>query len=318
LLTLLSLAYMVFIIAHFDLSTLKFKNPFISVGYIVLFGVWSSLFSCAVAYNGKLILDFVSESKIPLKSAFQVYLESSIAKYLPGNVMHYVGRNYLGNKLGWSNPEMAFSSVLEFVFSVGNIGLIIVLLLASGLITIPPHVSLKVDVNRILFYLAVGATSGLIVGLFFYAYSFSFKKNLIRSITPKLRDRTKRFFTRDFVVLSCKQFLISLSCFLLGSLFYYSMCDLVLGFYIKPADILGVNAALYIANYASIIAPGVPGGIGLKESVSFLLIRAYGYPIEELMISILILRVVCVLGDLLPFLFVIQFRGYLSRSNPKA
>ena len=70
---------------------------------------------------------------------------------------------------------------------------------------------------------------------------------------------------------------------------------------IKTADFFNANAALSIANYTSILTPGVPSGLGVKESVSFLLISAYGYPKEILMISILAYRIASVLGDFLAF-----------------
>ena len=300
-LTLLAIIYIVNIIAHFNWNALSFQSPLKSLAYIVLFGIWASLFVLINAYNWKLILEFLSNSSISAKDIFQVYLKSNIAKYLPGNVMHFAGRNYLGNKLGWKHSEVAFSSLFEYIFGAGLTGIIIILFIAAGLIAIPPQVSLKINFHRILVYSSIGAAGGFALIVLIYAYRYFYSKEQLHVTSGKLWRRAKQFFTRGFLVLAVKLFLISLFCFLLNSVFYFYLCELVLDFHIKQTDMFNVYAALGIANYSGILTPGVPSGFGVKESVSFLLISAYGYPRGILMISILVYRIVCVLGDLLAF-----------------
>lgn len=304
-LTTLSLLYIVNIILHFDLNALHFKNPFISVLFILLFGVWASLFVVIGAYNWKLILEFVNGTSIPTKDVLHVYLKSNVAKYLPGNIMHYAGRNYLGKKLGWINSEMAFSSLLEYVFGFGLTGIIIISLIAIGLVNIPPQAALKINYHKILGYSAIAAAGGLVFIIFIYIYRYFVSEEPLKITSRKLRNRAQQFFTYDFLVLFAKLFFISLFCFIMNCMFYFYLCDLVLDFHIKPSDFFNANVALSIANYMSILTPGVPGGLGVKESVSFFLISAYGYPKEILMISILVFRITCVLGDFLAFLFVV-------------
>jgi uncharacterized membrane protein YbhN (UPF0104 family) len=104
-------------------------------------------------------------------------------------------------------------------------------------------------------------------------------------------------------------FFITLGCFIINCIFFFYLCYLILDFQIRPEDFFNVNAALSIASYTSILTPGVPGGIGVKESVSVLLIAAYGYPKEQLLMSLLVFRVTCVLGDVVPFFVVKLFPG---------
>ncbi len=308
LLTLLALIYIGSIVAHFDWGTLHFRNPFRATAYILLFGVWASMMLFIFAYNWKLILEFINGSSVSTKDIFRVYFKSNVAKYLPGNVLHYAGRNYLGNKLGWNNSEMAFSSFLEFFFGVGMTAIIFVIFIAFDLINMPPQVSMTINYNKVLAYSAVGVMIGVILLFLIYAYRYVVRKEQWRVTSEKLISKVQLFSTRKFLILFVKLFLISLFCFILNSLFYFYLCDLVLDFHIKPADMFNVFAALSIANYSGIITPGVPSGFGVKESVSFLLISAYGYPKEILMISILFYRIACVLGDLLPF-FLATFHG---------
>lgn len=309
LLTVIALIYLANIIAHFDWNALKFKNPIISIAFILLFGLWASLFVLIGAYNWKLILEFINGSSVSTKDVFQVYLKSNVAKYLPGNVMHFAGRNFLGNKLGWKHSEMAFSSFLEYLFGAGATGAIIIIFMSVGIINLPPRFSLTINFHKILAYSAIGVAGGIVMVVLLYAYRHFFSKEGFQVTSIKLWNMAAKFFTRGFLVLAVKLFSISLLCFLMNSLFYFFLCDLVLDFHFKSADMFNVYAALGIANYSAILTPGVPGGLGVKESVSFILVSAYGYPRELLMISILVYRVVCVLGDFLSFLFVLLFRN---------
>lgn len=301
LVTALSLLYLAGILWRFDWHTLQFRNPLVSLGILLLFGVWASLFVVVGAYNWKLILEFVNGESLPARDLFRVYLKSNIAKYLPGNVMHYAGRHYLGSRLGWKNGEIAFSSLLEYIFGSALTGLIILVLLGTGLVTVPPGLSLAVDIGKVVRYGAVAVTL-LLVAVYLYRYLACNERPI--EATAALRDGSRRFFTPGFLLLCARMFAISLGCFILNCCFYVSLCDLLLGFPIRPADFFNANAALSIAGYASIITPGAPGGIGVKESVSLLLLSAYGYPREGLALSLVVFRIACVLGDLLPYLLV--------------
>ena len=304
LLTIAALIYIGTIVAKFDWTALNFTNPIKSTGYIALFGVWSALMLFIFAYNWQLILEFIHGSAVKTKDIFRVYLTSNVAKYLPGNMLHYAGRNYLGNKLGWKNADMAFSSFLEFFFGVGMTALILILFIALDLIALPPHIALKINYHKVLAYSAAGVLTGIVLVIGIYVYRYVVRKEQLRQTSEKLLRKARLFTTRTFMILFVKLFVISLCCFILNSLFYYYLCDLVLDFHIKPEDMFNVFAALSIANYSGIITPGVPSGFGVKESVSFLLISAYGYPKEVLMVSILAYRIACVLGDFLPLIIV--------------
>ncbi|MBK5273608.1 MAG: flippase-like domain-containing protein [Desulfuromonadales bacterium] len=308
--TALSVGYLGVVLFQLDWHSLQFKNPFVSILFILLFGLWASLFVVVGAYNWKLILEFVNGAPIPAKDLFPVYLKSNIAKYLPGNVMHYAGRNYLGSKLGWKNSEMAFSSLLEYIFGSGLTGIIIIIFIVCGLITIPPQITMKLDLNKIAGYSALGAAGGLII---IYLYRYFVRNEELRVTSRKLKERAQRFCSVGFMVLCAKLSVISLVCFVLNCAFYFYLCDLVLDFHIRPVDFFNANAALSIAGYMSILTPGVPGGLGVKESVSMVLMSVYGYPKESLMMSLLVFRIACVLGDVLPYVLVKMYEGASPR-----
>ena len=56
-----------------------------------------------------------------------VYGQTQIAKYLPGNVFHLVGRQVMGRRLGHGQARLAFASLLEAIL----------LLLVAGVLSLP-------------------------------------------------------------------------------------------------------------------------------------------------------------------------------------
>jgi len=304
LITALSVGYLCTIIAGLDWQVLKFESPLKSFFWIFLFGVWASLFVLVGAYNWKLILDFLGGTSLPLKDVFSVYLRSNVAKYLPGNVMHLAGRNFLGSRLGWNNSEIAFSSLLEMVLGLGLTGLIIAAFVAAGMVNLPPQVPLRLDCDRIAWYAAIAAAGLLFSVLFIYAYRLLVHRETPAETSVKLYGRGKQFVSTRFLLLLGKMALLSLACFVLNCAFYFYLCDLVLGFRLNAADFFNANTALAIAGYFGVLTPGAPGGLGVRESVSMLLLSAYGYPKEALVLSLIVFRVVCTLGDLFPYLVV--------------
>ena len=58
-------------------------------------------------------INSLGRPKVDLKSALAVYGRSWLAKYLPGNVFHFAGRQILGRSLGLSHGRLAAGLVLE-------------------------------------------------------------------------------------------------------------------------------------------------------------------------------------------------------------
>jgi len=303
-LTLASLGYIAYILAGLDLGQLQIGNPFLALVLIGAFGAFASVSVFIGAYCWKLILEFINGTQVSTRDVFYVYLKSNIAKYLPGNVMHYAGRNYLGSKLGWKNSEMAFSSLLEYLFGFGLTGLVILLLASAGLVRLPPEMTLAVNTSALGKFAVLGLVIVLAIVAALFCYRGVVHQAKIQDTANEFYLQARRFLTLRFVALFLKMFFIALGSFAINGIFYYYLCDLIVNLQIRPADIISVTAALSIANYTSILTPGVPGGIGVKESVSVLLIAGYGYPQELLLVSLLVFRITCVLGDLVPFLMV--------------
>jgi hypothetical protein len=80
------------------------------VGGALLYGIAGFLLSSAW-YQ----LLSAGGSSVSLRSHHAVYGRTQIAKYLPGNVFHLVGRQVMGRQLGYGQGRLALASLLEAV-----------------------------------------------------------------------------------------------------------------------------------------------------------------------------------------------------------
>lgn len=239
---------------------------------------------------------FLSGQSVPLRKVFPLYFSTNIAKYLPGNVMHYVGRNVLGKRLGFSHGDMALSSVLEIALSLGYTAFALTLLVGFGFITLPPWFTIQFD--TVFVALAVVFLVG-IVGVL-----------LLRRFFPKVWASLRAYglsliglrrSARDWVFFILSTAALSFAGFLLSGLLFVAISGFFVGLTIHIGDFFNVAMALNIAGFASVLTPGVPGGIGIKESVSVVFISAYGYSTPHLVLALLIFRVIFILEELLAF-----------------
>ena len=96
------------------------------LGFAVAYAL--SLFLLAFAW----VLLIPRDRATPIaRELVRVYGVTSIAKYLPGNVFHFAGRNIVGARLGLSHAAMARATVVESLLSVA-MALGVALLVAAG------------------------------------------------------------------------------------------------------------------------------------------------------------------------------------------
>jgi uncharacterized membrane protein YbhN (UPF0104 family) len=94
---------------------------------------------------------------------------------------------------------------------------------------------------------------------------------------------------------------------LLYTAFFYAVAVYLFGVRLREADFVNVACSLTLAGYAGVLTPGLPGGIGVKESLSVVLLSAYGYDKATLVVVLLFSRAFSVIGDVLAFALVAKF-----------
>lgn len=289
-LTVISFVYIAFIIRNYDLNFEEIRNAsttsFFSIFIITPVLCAISIFISSVIWKN--ILDVISLKQTKQFEITEVYLKSNISKYLPGNVMQFASRNFLGIKFGWGQKEIAFSSILEIILSSCFTLIIFLIFIVLGmrtnnLINFNSFFSLR----NICIFVSIILILGIVI-----------------IVIGKMRVQVFSVFSkiklRSFLLFIVKYFLLSLFSFLISSIIiiwiFYLSTDILLNF----ANIINIIGASVIAYFAGYIAIGSPAGIGVRESVMIMMLTPLCSP-GSVIIALVLIRFTGILGDILAY-----------------
>jgi len=221
---------------------------------------------------------------VNFRAGAYVYAVSNIAKYLPGNVFHFVGRQVLGKRLGWTHGAIARATLLEIsALVVGAcVVVLVVSLSASG-----------GEAARRLFgdeSWLVTHRCGVVVALLMVVVVL-----LVVLSRMKLAERL-------FGVPS-KTLLVVLG-LVIGFFVISSLIAIVFVWGLPMASATAPWAMLVIAYLlawlAGFVVPGAPGGLGVRESVLVVLLSMDSGDSERIALLLgLGMRFVSTAGDAL-------------------
>lgn len=264
----LSVLAVIFVIAKLrnyggEIDTYSFTTiAFPIVGLSVVYGFSNVL----LAFAWKDLLRYFDES-VGYCLAIKIYGESQLAKYVPGNVFHFLGRQALGLRAGLTAWPLAKSAIWE-------IGVLVVT--GSMFITIViPHFfkGLPVVFALVVFALVVLAT--------LWAMNRWFSKWITRAM----------LWYVTFLVLTGLVFLTLLLLIVPEGTISGSVMVFVCGSYV-------------VAWLAGLVTPGAPAGVGIREVVLFTLLNPVVSE-ADLLAAIIFGRIVTVGGDILFYLTVL-------------
>jgi uncharacterized membrane protein YbhN (UPF0104 family) len=195
--------------------------------------------------------------------AIWVYATSQLAKYVPGNIFQYAGRQVLGLAAGIGNGPLAKASILELAI----IALAGILFVPLALPAFLPE--MNTGTATILYFSIVTVSSCIaykiwgkkLVFTIFYYISFLLLSGLLFSVT--------------FYVAS-------------GEKWNWNEVSLLSGAYV-------------LAWLAGLLTPGAPAGLGVREVVLISLLSGIATA-PVVLLSVVLGRIITVLGDLMFFL----------------
>jgi len=250
------------LLARFD----RFKWLFIPM---VLFNMFSH-FTGIYAWH-RVVLNY-RQKPFPYLFSYYYFAKTEIAKYLPGNIFHLVGRQALASKIGLTQKQMAKISL--FVTSSLLLSTLIataVLAVASGMIEA---------------WLLAALFGALAVAAIIYVKTFP-------SLSPLEKLRISFFQALSILIQGILiAWIIALQMPMNISLF------------------LAV-AAIYIVSWlVGFVTPGASGGVGVREG-AFLAIAAFVHleiPTDIVVFSVLLIRLVNIAADILMYLSAIPLQ----------
>ncbi|SFV62372.1 Putative transmembrane protein HieC [hydrothermal vent metagenome] len=200
-------------------------------------------------------------------TSYYYFSKTEIAKYLPGNIFHFIGRQALASKIGISQTQMAKISLLfSFLLLTGTV------FITSIFAFISQEVSL---INLIL----LGLSSLVSFVLLFLLY--------------KTFPLSKKLFMNLYLALS-----VALQGILLAIIVAYQSESF-------SSSLFFLCVAIYSLSWLiGFVTPGASGGLGVREGAFIALVSYLNIAIssEIVIFSILLVRLINIVVDILLYL----------------
>ncbi len=235
------------------------------------FASYMILAACALVYGGAefllakswhFVLKFLN-LHVNAVWALHTYGTSQLAKYVPGNIFHFAGRQALGMAKGLPGMPLLRSTVTELFVQLAAGAFFAFMALPGYFAWISPLMAL------FLFIIASAIACLLIRKLFGRFMVFAFLSDI------------------GFLLISGLAFTVVLQLSLGGSL-------------PDNIDRLTVCGAFVIAWLAGFVVPGAPAGAGVRELVLLFFLKGK-VPEAELLLAVIVSRAVTVAGDVIMY-----------------
>ena len=234
-----------------------------------------------------------------------VYCKSNLYKYLPGNVMQYVGRNQLAVEENLSHVDVATATLLDISTTVFG-SLIATVVFASGYaLDYLKHSSDLVKRAAMFLLAACGVLFLLIV------IALIVKRDLAKKYLSKYLHLITKKNIGIYLVCLFYNFIVFIGFSLLFLWTLYA-CGGSLEFKLWPAAI-GLFSFSYLMGF---ITPGVPGGIGIREAVLSYFFSGWLDP-ATIVTAALVYRVATIFGDMESY-GLSRLWGYMDRRKKEA
>lgn len=248
--------------------------PWFQVGGVEVLAL-AALVTCHAAAGAILALAWASLLRhlgvaAPDAWAFRVYGTSQIAKYLPGNVFHFLGRQAIATADGYAAGPVVRSAFWELA-AISASGASFALLALPSVLDVPPLSAIAA------FVIAVGGGLGLA------------HRRLGRHVARALALHTLFHAISAAIFLACLELLAPAAVVL-------------------SADRLGMLCGAYVVAWlAGIATPGAPAGMGVREVALLWLLGPVVEP-AALVAATVVSRLVMIGGDLGFYLFAVSWR----------
>ena len=213
-----------------------------------------------------------------------IYVRSNLYKYLPGNVMHYVGRNQIAVESEATHSEIATCTIIEMGINCVA-GLLVGMLFSFSYVQ--KWMSDKGFGKETTIFAASIIIITLIILIFFSRYSRT-NRNRIKQLL------NKRTISILFLAMLCYIFNQTMQGILFLTLLH-SMGTVIPSRY--TLSIVGVYAFAWLVGF---ITPGAPGGLGVREAMLTVFLAGIIEP-GIITAAAILNRIITTCGDVLAF-----------------
>lgn len=286
----------IFIFITLRKQDIQFKDYFNNTKEILVYILIIFIYVVSVYINSEVyfkIISLFSKNKIMRNEIQQVYIASNLAKYLPGNVMHYVGRNVLGSKYSISQANLIVSTILELILLIGMSG-VMIFIFSYKYITFVCEFLIK---ER--FFITIALLILFVVILLFVSFQFYKHKNkIIEKINEIGSKNIKILFIKCIPLNFIVQFSTSITYVLV--LLTLSEERKIFSNITMIFNVLGIYLIAWLVGF---LVPGAPGGIGIKEYILVLLLGSF-FPKDIILVSVILHRCLNVFSEIIAFVIM--------------
>lgn len=289
------------ILISFLFIGIKLKNfninlkEYINLENIIMISLSSILLIFSVIFLGigwTKILKQICNVDIEYNFTMPIYIKTNLAKYIPGNIMQFVGRNIIGNKYNIEQKKLALSTAYELIM-LSTIGIAIILLTNQ--------------VQKIINFIPQQYILIIIIGFTFLL------------ICCMILIRFKNISMNKTMVLEVANiFKVSIIPYLIALIFMgLSFVIIMLTVYEYDVNfIIVINwiGVFILGWFVGFITPGAPGGIGIREAVLIAYISKL-IPSEYILEAVLIHRMISVISDVILYVLHILFYGKVGMKD---
>lgn len=239
-----------------------------------------------VAVPWRIMVEFYSGRRIPHEEATFVLCKSNLYKYIPGNVFQYIGRNELAARNSISHGKVALATITDIIFNFGSVMLLSLLLCRGKISAFFAYYGLTRYQLAVYVLFITGVSVGTAAVIWF---------------------ARRKLLQNQFREAIIKGIFCIFYYFFLGiytALMFVYITVIVLS---EPVTLLELPALMggYLFGWiAGFVMPGAPGGIGIREAVTVLMLSA-SFSQQTVLLAILLYRLINVLGDVLAFGFAV-------------
>jgi len=232
-------------------------------------------------YAWHLMLQNYAAHPLTYKTSYYNFAKTEIAKYLPGNLFHFVGRQALASNIGITQKEMAKISIL-FSF----------LLLAATVFSSTFCAFLSSDIPLYIL-IFMGVSFIIILAIIYYTYpSFPIKEKIKMNLILALS--------------------IALQGIMLGIIISVQTGSMPMGLFCK---VVGIYIISWLVGFAT---PGASGGLGIREGTFIAIATLLHLHIDSQIIifSVLLVRLINIITDAIIYLSTLVIKNGTKGLNP--
>lgn len=266
--------------------TLWFSVPLLGLVYAIVCSLLSFAWLALLRAQG------VSSSLLTRSEAWALYGKTQIAKYIPGNVFHFAGRQVLGKQKGMAHSTLAVALFLEILFQF----------LAAALLSLLAAKSIlaRFEISWSEFFPWIVLSCAVLSIIVLWGLS----------------SRLKQAWPSLFWSPLAGSFIAYLAFFVFSGLLFMSTVFLA-----SSGSVTASLAAwpFLIGSYAfawavGFVIPGAPGGLGVREAFLMAMLES-SKPGAGLLVGIVVFRLVTTLGDILYFCSSLAAERFLARNT---